>query len=100
MASEWSQEVYIRTYRFAAKAHWNSDNKQLLPGTDIPYLMHFSLVAMEVIAALEKEAFETFNLQSAVFNTEGIRITNSKDFSNDLCPSMECRAGVFPIRDR
>ena len=54
MASEWSQDVYA--YRFAAEAHWNSGNKQLVPGTDIPYLMHFSLVAMEVIAALEKEA--------------------------------------------
>ena len=56
MASEWSQDVYINAYRFAAEAHWKSDNKQLVPGTDIPYLMHFSLVAMEVIAALEKEA--------------------------------------------
>jgi (p)ppGpp synthase/HD superfamily hydrolase len=55
MASEWSQDIYIRAYRFAAAAHWNSNNKQHVPGTDIPYLMHFSLVAMEVIAALEKE---------------------------------------------
>ncbi len=56
MASEWSQDIYINTYRFAATAHWNSDTKQVVPGTDLPYLMHFSLVAMEVIAALEKEA--------------------------------------------
>jgi len=56
MASEWSQDIYIRAYRFAAAAHWNSNNKQLVPGSDIPYLMHFSIVAMEVIAALEKEA--------------------------------------------
>ena len=56
MASEWSQDIYINAYRFAAEAHWNSENKQLVPGTDIPYLMHFSRVAMEVIAALEKEA--------------------------------------------
>ena len=56
MASEWSQDIYINAYRFAAEAHWNSDKRQLVPGTDIPYLMHFSLVAMEVIAALEKEA--------------------------------------------
>jgi len=55
MASKWSQDVYIKAYRFAAAAHWNSDHKQLVPGTNIPYLMHFSLVAMEVIAALEKE---------------------------------------------
>lgn len=56
MASEWSQDIYISAYRFAAKAHWNSKKKQVVPGTDIPYLMHFSLVAMEVISALNKES--------------------------------------------
>jgi (p)ppGpp synthase/HD superfamily hydrolase len=56
MASKWSQDIYINAYRFAAEAHWNSKKKQVVPGTDIPYLMHFSLVAMEVIAALEKES--------------------------------------------
>lgn len=55
MANKWSQDLYIKAYRFAAATHWNSNIKQLVPGTDIPYLMHFSLVAMEVIAALEKE---------------------------------------------
>ena len=54
MTSVWSQNLYIIAYRFAAEAHWKK--KQLVPGTDIPYLMHFSLVAMEVIAALEKES--------------------------------------------
>jgi len=56
MASEWSQDIYISAYRFAAEAHWNSKKKQVVPGTDIPYLMHFSLVAMEVMAALKKES--------------------------------------------
>ena len=55
MASEWSPDIYIRAYMYAAEAHWNSKKKQVVPGTDIPYLMHFSLVAMEVIAALGKE---------------------------------------------
>jgi (p)ppGpp synthase/HD superfamily hydrolase len=55
MASEWSQDIYIKAYRFAAEVHWNRKKKQVVPGTDIPYLMHFSLVAMEVIAALDKE---------------------------------------------
>jgi (p)ppGpp synthase/HD superfamily hydrolase len=55
MASKWSQDVYIKAYRFAAEAHWGRSKKQRVPGTDIPYLMHFSMVAMEVIAALEKE---------------------------------------------
>ena len=55
MGSDWSPDVYIRAYRYAATAHWNSEKKQLVPGTNIPYLMHFSMVAMEVIAALGKE---------------------------------------------
>lgn len=62
MASEWLPDVYIRAYRFAAKAHWSRNKKQLVPGTDIPYLMHFSMVAMEVIAALENEAGLNGNL--------------------------------------
>ena len=55
MGSDWSPDVYIKAYRYAAVAHWNSDTQQLVPGTDIPYLMHFSMVAMEVIAALGEE---------------------------------------------
>ena len=55
MASVWSPDIYIEAYRFATEAHWNSGNQQTVPGSDIPYLMHFSLVAMEVIAALERE---------------------------------------------
>ncbi len=47
MPPAWSQETYIRAYKFAASAHrW-----QLVPGTAIPYIMHLSFVAMEIIAA-------------------------------------------------
>jgi len=48
MASNWSQDIYIKAYRFAAEAH----NGQLFPGTQLPYIMHVSFVAVEVIAAL------------------------------------------------
>ena len=65
MASEWSQDIYINAYRFAAEAHWNRKKKQVVPGTDIPYLMHFSLVAMEVIAALEKNPIWKATLPSS-----------------------------------
>jgi (p)ppGpp synthase/HD superfamily hydrolase len=44
----WSQESYARAYRFAAHAHLG----QKYPGTDLPYVVHVSLVSMEVIAAL------------------------------------------------
>jgi len=56
MGSDWSPDVYIKAYRYAATAHWNSEKKQLVPGTDLPYLMHFSMVATEVIATLGKES--------------------------------------------
>lgn len=47
----WSQESYARAYRFAAEAH----KGQVFPGTDLPYIMHISLVSMEIIACLEVE---------------------------------------------
>jgi (p)ppGpp synthase/HD superfamily hydrolase len=54
MPTKWSQDLYIQAYRFAAQAHW--EKAQLVPGTQIPYLMHFSFVAMEIIAALAVES--------------------------------------------
>lgn len=51
MPNHWSQDTYIRAYRFAANAH----NDQLVPGTSLPYIMHISLVAMEITAALAVE---------------------------------------------
>ena len=49
--SVWSQELYIRAYRFAAEAHrW-----QRVPGTHLPYIMHLSFTAMEVLAAASVE---------------------------------------------
>jgi (p)ppGpp synthase/HD superfamily hydrolase len=54
----WSQEYYIKAYKFAATAH----HGQLVPGTDFPYLMHLSFVSMEVIAALNIERGRDGNL--------------------------------------
>ena len=51
MRNHWSQEEYIKAYWFAARAH----GAQLLPGSDLPYLMHLSFVSMEIIAALDVE---------------------------------------------
>ena len=44
----WSQDKYIKALRNAAEAH----NGQLFPGTDLPYLLHISLVSMEVMTAI------------------------------------------------
>ncbi len=51
ISSDWAPDIYINAYRFAAVAH----NGQTVPGTDLPYIMHLSFVAMEVIATLGKE---------------------------------------------
>lgn len=45
------QDHYIKAYRFAAHAH----DGQTVPGSHIPYLMHLSLVSMEVIASFAVE---------------------------------------------
>jgi (p)ppGpp synthase/HD superfamily hydrolase len=52
MISNWSQELYIKAYRFAAQAH----DGQLYPGTGLPYLMHLSFVSMEVLGVLSVES--------------------------------------------
>jgi len=54
--SPWSQDAYIAAWRFAAEAHWSDSHRQCVPGTDLPYLLHVGMVAMEVIAALAREA--------------------------------------------
>ncbi len=51
MPSFWSQEKYIKALKFAAEAH----NGQTVPGSDLPYIVHVTMVAMEIIAALAHE---------------------------------------------
>ena len=66
MLNQWSQDTYIKAYRFAAEAH----NGQLVPGSDLPYIMHLSFVAMEVLAALAVEpvALPDLALQCALLH--------------------------------
>ena len=58
MSNPWSREKYFKAYNFAAEAH----KGQLIPGTDMPYVVHASIVAMEIIAALAVETVERPNL--------------------------------------
>jgi len=51
MTVNWSQDKYIAAYRFAAEAH----KTQIFPGTDWPYIVHLSMVCMEILAALAEE---------------------------------------------
>lgn len=47
----WSPERYTQAYWFAAQAHQG----QTIRDTDLPYILHPSLVCMEVMAALRAE---------------------------------------------
>jgi (p)ppGpp synthase/HD superfamily hydrolase len=47
----WTQDGYLRAVRFAAEAH----GAQKFAGTELPYLLHVTAVAMEVQAALRLE---------------------------------------------
>ena len=66
MASDWDRELYIKACRFAAQAH----REQLIPSSNLPYLLHLNLVSMEVIAALGAETGRDGDLavQCALFH--------------------------------
>ncbi len=66
MPNNWSQESYIKAYRFAASAHQG----QKFPGTEISYIMHLSFVSMEIIAALnvEQECEGNLAIQCAILH--------------------------------
>ena len=49
--SHWSQDKYIKAWNYASTAH----KGQLLPGSNIPYINHIGLVAMEGIAAISHD---------------------------------------------
>ena len=44
----WNQDKYLKAWNYASKAH----NGQLIPSSDIPYIHHIGLVAMEAMAAI------------------------------------------------
>ena len=51
MPSTWNQDKYIEALKYTAKAH----NGQTVPGSDLPYVVHVTMVAMEVVSALVHE---------------------------------------------
>lgn len=56
------QTKYQNAIKFAAKKH--ADINQLIPGTNLPYVVHLSNVAMEIIIAAHYT--ENFNAEFAV----------------------------------
>jgi (p)ppGpp synthase/HD superfamily hydrolase len=51
MPSQWSQEKYVAALKYAAAAHLG----QKVPGSELPYVVHVAMVAMEVISAFQAE---------------------------------------------
>jgi (p)ppGpp synthase/HD superfamily hydrolase len=51
MSSQWSQDIYVAALKYAAAAHLG----QKVPGSDLPYVVHVAMVAMEVIHVLQVE---------------------------------------------
>jgi (p)ppGpp synthase/HD superfamily hydrolase len=51
MKEVWSQDGFLEAFKYAAEAHGD----QKVPGSQLPYVVHVGLVAMEVIAALRAE---------------------------------------------
>jgi len=62
----WNQDQYIKAWNFASTVH----NVQQVPGTDIPYINHIGLVAMEVMAAVAHNAVDnpTLGVQCALLH--------------------------------
>ncbi len=57
-----TQSIYQETIKFAAAKHLEKDQK--VPGTDLPYVVHLSNVAMEILLAGQQT--DNFNLGFAV----------------------------------
>lgn len=47
------------------------------------------IAPIEIWAEMEKEAWEKFGIQSAVLDVNGIRITETKNWSNPVCPEIK-----------
>lgn len=47
------------------------------------------LLPIEKWNQIESDLYEQHKLQGSVFNTDGIRITNSKNWANQLCPAIK-----------
>lgn len=56
------QDIYQHTIKFAAQLH--ADKNQTIPGTNLPYVVHLSNVAMEILIASEKS--KNFDAEFAI----------------------------------
>ena len=47
------------------------------------------ILSKEKWGAIENDLYDIYNLQGSVFNVDGIRITDTKNWSNPLCPTIK-----------
>ena len=87
-----SQDAYQEAFIFAAEAH----KGQLLPGSDLPYLLHISLVCVEVMAALLSErehdrdlAVSCALLHDILEDTKVSRRELKKRFGSDVAQGVQ-----------
>ncbi|WP_310413472.1 HD domain-containing protein [Chamaesiphon sp. OTE_8_metabat_110] len=86
MVSNWDRELYIKACRFAAQAHLG----QLIPGSNLPYLLHLNLVSMEIIAALGAETGHNGDL--------AVQCALLHDTIEDTDTSYDRIAAIFGVR--
>ena len=105
MTNSWSQEKYIKALKYAAIAH----KKQKVPGTNLSYLMHISLVCMEVFAVVhrQKQINGDLTLQCALLHDtiEDTKITYQKlvsDFGTEVADGVRAlsKNRSLPAKDR
>jgi len=56
--NNWDQDKYLEAWNFASAIH----NRQKIPGSDIPYINHLGLVAMEATATIVNSNINNPNL--------------------------------------
>ncbi|WP_041277742.1 HD domain-containing protein [Desulfotalea psychrophila] len=56
--NNWDQDKYLEAWNFASAIH----NGQKIPGSDIPYINHLGLVAMEAVATVANKNIQNSNI--------------------------------------
>lgn len=79
------QTIYQETIKFAAAKH--QEQKQMIPGSNLPYVVHLSNVAMEVIIAAQHTP--DFNIDFAV------QVALLHDTVEDTSTSIEELGNLF-----
>ena len=101
------QDIYQKAIRYAAEKH--AELQQTLPGSIIPYAVHLSNVAMEIlVAASHTEEFDTeFAIQVALLHDilEDTHITVEElanEFGNEVATSVLAltKRDVLPKEDQ